>query len=207
MKKFANFERIFMAGVRRDAQLILSHLPLAKVSFVFGALLSPLLVASCATTGNNPVAKEPPGNPTLAQVRADPKSFEKVQVRWGGDIVSVENRAAETVIEVVARELKKNGRPTESDTSDGRFLAIFKDFYDPAIYAEGRQLTVIGHLAGLEKGRVGNFSYLYPTIKAEAHRLWKPLPEPRPYYDPFYYDPWYPYDDPYWRRPWPYRYH
>ncbi len=114
------------------------------------------------------------------------------RVRWGGTVVRVENRAQESVIEVVNRELDASARPIRLDRSGGRFMAVIRGFIDPVIYEAGRDITVIGTLEKIVSAPLGDFSYQYPLLQVESHKLWeKHLP--RPYRrDPYGYDPWYP---------------
>lgn len=175
---------------------------------VFLALAALLGVAGCASTPEA-LRGAPEFSPDVRQVRAAPESYLEVAVRWGGVIVAVENRASESVVEVVSRPLSRSGRPRETDQTFGRFLAHVSGFLDPAVYAQGREFTVVGRLHGLEPRTIGGYAYTYPLVRVTAHHLWPPLPPPPvhepyfyrpPYYRWPYYDPWYPYG------PYPYRY-
>jgi len=116
-----------------------------------------------------------------------------VEVRWGGEIVAVDNREEATLVEVVSRELSDRGRPRAQDRSQGRFRARISGFLDPAVYDTGRQITVVGPVSGLEEGKVGDYPYRFPIVAVDTYYLWPPPSEPR-HYDPFYYDPfWHPY--------------
>ena len=153
-------------------------------------------LAGCASTLPKDITEAPPGNPSVAAVRADPQRFVGAQVRWGGTIAAVENRQHETWIEVVDRPLYSGGRPQSGDSSYGRFLARVAGFLDPAIYAKGRQITVAGTVEGSVTRPIGQYTYRFPVVAVRTHLLWEPLPERREYYDPFwppYYDPWWPY--------------
>lgn len=134
-----------------------------------------------------------------AQVRGTPESYQGTPVRWGGVIAAVTNRAEESVVEVVSRPLGSSGRPQETDQTAGRFLVRVAGFLDPAVYAAGREFTVVGTIEGSERRNIGEYPYTYPVVRATGHYLWPPREEaPRDpfYYPPFYrpyYDPWYPY--------------
>lgn len=168
-----------------------------------------LLISGCSSVPEK-IRKAPPDSPSLTLVRQHPGTYEGNQVRWGGTIAEVQNLQDETRIVLVTRELSGDGEPRRLDRSEGRFIAIFKRFLDPAIYAVNRNLTVVGILRGTTEGQLGDMTYHYPLVQVEAYYLW-PNPEPRceycdPFYDPWY--PWYPYNYPYnypWRR-YPYYY-
>jgi outer membrane lipoprotein len=180
-----------------------------------GILPGVVLLSGCAGPAISPVANEPPGNPPLAAVRAAPEQYTGEYVRWGGTIARVENRESETWIEIVSRELKQDGRPMDKDYSEGRFLARFDGFHDPVIYKADRKLTVIGTIEGTATRDIGEYSYTYPIVHVQSHRLWMVSAEALPYdslwspyrpYPYYFYDPWYPFYRPYWcNRFWPYR--
>ena len=153
-----------------------------------------LTLAGCASQPS-PIATEPAGNVPIAEVRANPDAYVGKQVRWGGAIASVENKANQTWVEIVGRELKDNGRPLLKKESRGRFLARFQGFLDPAVYAPGRLITIIGTIEGKTTRNIGDFPYLYPVVAVTDSQLWELKRRPVFYHrpPPWYYDPWYPY--------------
>lgn len=158
-----------------------------------------VILYACASGVPEQIRSEPEGSPPLPLVISTPERYLSAPVRWGGTIAHVQNLPGETRIEIVARELAGDGEPKNLDRSEGRFIAIFNRFLDPAIYAVDRNLTVRGQITGSVVKQLGEMDYSYPLVKVEASYLWpKPLPR-YDYYDPFLYDPWYPYWYPY---PW-----
>ncbi|MHB8534164.1 MAG: Slp family lipoprotein [Sulfuricaulis sp.] len=171
-------------------------------------IVAATLLGGCASVVPQAIRGAAPGDVRLAQVREQPQQYHGTVVRWGGDIVSTRNERDDTVIEIIARDLNGDGRPLEGDESPGRFLVKVRGFLDPSIYKPERQLTVRGRIEGVVTRAIGEYRYTYPLVQADDVYLWKPLPpasaRPRyPYYDPFFYDPWYPWGWPYYR-PWPY---
>lgn len=164
-------------------------------------MLVAVLLGGCATTVPEPIRTAPPAEVHVEEVRTAPQTFLGTTVRWGGHIVAVRNLRDTTLIEIVARRLDQEGRPLEEDRSSGRFLAKVAGFLDPAIYAAGRELTVRGQIEGVIEQPIGEFPYTYPLVRAERVHLWPPRPVRVParpyYYDPFWYDPWYPWGWPY----------
>lgn len=164
-----------------------------------------LLGAGCASNVPVNIRTEPAGNPPLPTVANDAKPFVGHAVRWGGSIISVDNKPNETVLEVLGQELDAFGRPIESDRTQGRFLAEVQGFLDPQIYRKDRVVTVYGNLAPSVVRNIGEKPYTYPVVKASQVYLWA---EYAPYRDPFcdpffgpgpYYRPGFgPYYDPYW---------
>lgn len=163
-----------------------------------------LLLAGCAGV---PTALQdaPAESPAVTAVREQPEAHVGERVRWGGTVAEVINRRSDTVLAIVARPLRDNGRPYADAASPGRFLARIAGFLDPAVYREGRSVTVIGTVAGSEVREIGDYPYRYPVVQVDSHYLWEPLPPPQParcLHSPFWYDPfWHPWYGP---SPWPY---
>ena len=104
-------------------------------------------------------------------------------IRWGGSIVAVTPAPDRTCIEILGRELGDTARPRLTpDESAGRFIACRAGFYDPAIFAAEREVTVTGRIDGYETRRIGEYDYRYPLVAADVIYLW---PERRE--DAYYY--------------------
>lgn len=160
-----------------------------------------VLLCGCASVIPEPIRTPPPSDVRIAEVRANPQSFRGADVRWGGDIVAVKNLRTETIVEVAARELENDGRPRYREKSEGRFLAKVPGFLDPVVFASGREMTVRGRFEDIVERPIGEFPYRFPLVRAEHVYLWEPLP-PTYYYDPYWWDPWYPWGWPR-HRHWP----
>jgi outer membrane lipoprotein len=117
------------------------------------------------------------------------------RVRWGGKIVSVTPGKDSTCFEILSRPLDRQARPVDADDNFGRFVACASGFYDPAVYAPGREITVTGMVAEPMMRKVGEYEYRYPVVTAETVHLWPKRDYVR--YEPWY-DPWY---DPWWGPP------
>ena len=168
----------------------------------WGFLLSLILAGSygCASTIPAAIETAPPGNPDIALVRAEPKCCLGQSVRWGGIILNTENLASTTRITILSMPLSKSGKPIISDKGQGRFVAEFKRFLEPALFPQNKRITVVGTLRDSESSRIGDYLYTYPVVEVIHHYRWpEELPEPE-YYDPWY--PWYPW----YLYPYPYPY-
>ncbi len=158
------------------------------------------LLTACASKPPAAISKLPAENPTLTRVRLDIDDYIGAELRWGGVITKVENKADRTWIEIVGQELGSNGRPNSSGRSDGRFIASFDKFLDPVVYKNGRPLTVVGRIETGVTRPIGEYEYLFPVVEVEGSFLWKkrvPAPAHTPPWP--YYDPWF--------HPWPYYHH
>ena len=116
----------------------------------------------------------------------------------GGYILSTENKADTTVIEVIQSPLSMNHEPKAKDRTEGRFLVSHKGFLDPEVYQKDRKITVAGKIAGFLTREIGNCPYTCLQIDSVELYLWPKLEESGRdalyYYDPFFYAPWhYPY--------------
>jgi outer membrane lipoprotein len=108
------------------------------------------------------------------------------RVRWGGEILKVEPRPFATCFEILSRELYSDARPTRHDHSEGRFIACKAGFFDPAVYTEGRDITIVGAVNGSEKHKVGQFDYTFAKVDAETVYMWPVRTQYAGYYDPFW---------------------
>jgi outer membrane lipoprotein len=125
---------------------------------------------------------------TMSELRTDPTAYESQRVIPGGEILATRPRAGETEIEVLARRLRRDEIPEHSDRSEGRFPVTTAEFLDPAVYAPGRRLTVIGAVRGAAERKIGEVSYRYPVIAAARLQLWpREWDEPPPFYPDY---PW-----------------
>ena len=142
-------------------------------------------LGACATVPSALQGNFDKSTPRDALARVDGQT-----VRWGGQIINVEPKVSSTCFAIISRPLDASARPQrEQEASGGRFIACHAGFFDPELYARGRDLTVVGRVSGTEVGKVGEFDYTYPVVEATSLHLWPK----RPLYvnNPYYYDPWY----------------
>lgn len=157
--------------------------------FLIAASIAGLALAGCAIV---PTPLKGTDFATLTPRQAAANDSHGERVRWGGEIIHVDPQASSTCFEVLSRELNANARPIRDSESGGRFIACGNGFYDPKLYAEGRQLSVVGRTAGTEKRKIGGYDYTYARADADQVYLWprhRYNPNrcvPGPYYDPFF---------------------
>ena len=137
------------------------------------AVMAALLVTGCAASPfPEALTRSVDRSLSLAQIRADPQAHRGAQVILGGEILATAPKTGETEIEVLARRLDGGDAPERTDASPGRFLARMPGFLDPAVYARGRRVTVLGTVAGVDERPVGELPYVYPVVAAERIKLW-----------------------------------
>ena len=152
-------------------------------------VLAMALLAGCAGVVPEDIRSPTPAPLSVSEARAAPERHVGTPVRWGGEILGVENAAETTDIEILARPLDATGEPRIDAAPQGRFIARFEGFLDPAEYPRDRLLTVSGVVKGAETRDVGEYPYRYPVVRAAGKHLW---PAPEPIVDgPWYPGPWY----------------
>lgn len=95
------------------------------------------------------------------------------KARWGGKIVSVQNKKDVSEIEVVFFPEDNYGKPKTNMPSIGRFKAVVEGFVDPLVFEQGRLITVVGEVGEGQSGIIGEQTYLYPTLNAMGYYMWK----------------------------------
>lgn len=139
----------------------------------------PCLYALCAVLVTGCASPLPKGQvsdisiPELQSGSAEPGRA----VRWGGSIVSVQNKPDITIVEIVSRPLWKTGRPTRSDHSDGRFVAEIPGFVDPELLLDGSEISLVGTVQEVRPGLIGEATYQFPVMAVFQYKLWKPRKE------------------------------
>lgn len=130
-------------------------------------------------------------NLSYSQVSSDSNSFKDTPVRWGGVIISVENEAQSSLMQVLFHPLDYNGRPQTYKPGEGRFVITSAEFLDPAVYAKDKEITVAGVIAGDIELTVGKRTIHVPLLTATAIHLWPNYPDYT--HQPGYFYPYYGY--------------
>lgn len=171
------------------------------------SLCAAILIPGCVFTGDHTETLSPGAPPlTFAQVKAAPESYNGQPVTFGGKVLGARRLKEGTRIEILQLPLADSLQPTtDLSTSQGRFVALRKEFLDPATIPAGTFITVTGEMAGSITLPLDETEYTYPLMHATSLRVWSEQDEeaprirrplgPGPY--------WGPYWSPYWH-PWPY---
>ena len=173
-----------------------------------GMLMVSLVLAACATTSDSP---PPDQTIPFAQIKSAPESFKGQPVVLGGQVLTAKRLKDGTRIEVLQLPLTDSHAPVADLTqSQGRFIAIQREFLDPATIPHGTHLTVTGEVTGSITLPLDETEYTYPVIEVKNVTVWPsmadasyyqapPYPYAYPYGRPFGGPFW----GPYWR-PYPY---
>ena len=171
-----------------------------RLRFVFKRPATGMLagLSALALSGCAGVPLKPPGPyADLTPEGAVRTDYVGARVRWGGELIETEPQAERTCFVVLALPLYAGGEPRGSRSrSLGRFVACSAGFYDPALYAKGRLITIAGDITRFETRKVGGYAYRMPVLEAGAPHLWPIEPQIRyitvpvaPMWYPMYYPP------------------
>ena len=111
---------------------------------------------------------------TFQMLIKDPEGYKGKVVLVGGQIVSTTVRESESWVEILQQPLDWKQRPQNTDVSYGRFLVRFRGFLDPAIYAAGKKITVLGEVLGKKVQPLNEMEYTYVVLLPREYYLWKP---------------------------------
>ncbi len=133
--------------------------------------ISLLLISACSSkpvlpTAGVDLAIKP------SQVTSSAKPLSGSRVLWGGVIINTTNLTDKTRLEVLAYPLDDKQRPQTDQPAGSRFLAYQPGYLETTDYAAGRQISMVGTIGILEEARLGEHSYVYPTIEVEQLHLW-----------------------------------
>ena len=144
---------------------------------------------------------------TFLQVKAAPDSLKGHAVVFGGKVLTARRLKDGTRIEILQLPLDRLTRPGYDLTqSQGRFIAIYREFLDPATVPHGTRITVTGEISGSITLPLDETDYTYPVIDIKRVKVWAGPEDVANRMHPYMMGPgpyWGPYWSPFWR-PWPY---
>lgn len=178
---------------------------------IFAFLLGGLLIlSSCAESahqiqrnaGNIDVpielAKQIDTNVNFVDIKAASANYVGRVIMAGGVVISAKRTKDQTEIEILQLPLE-GGAPSTTDRlrSEGRFLAVREEFFDPATVPPGTPITVIGVVKGSTTRPLDDGEYSYPILDIKHFTDWSGVASQRsegsaaafygPHYSPFGY--------------------
>ena len=167
--------------------------PMGLGGFALAALL-----AGCASGTVVPASLQAQldNSLTFPQLRESPDSFRGHLLVLGGEVLTAKRLKEGTRIEVLEIPLDRSLQPgLDRTTSRGRFIAVQKEFLDPATIPPGTRLTLVGEVTGSVADKLDETDYTYPTVEIKSLKVWPHGDTlsrlPNYYYPPSYY--WRPY--------------
>jgi outer membrane lipoprotein len=139
------------------------------VHTVLSTLILFITLAGCASTHE----AEDGQALTFLQVKAAPDSFKGQSVVFGGKVLTARLQKDGTRIEILQLPLNRSLRPGYDLTqSQGRFLALQREFLDPATFMQGTRITVTGEISGAITLPLDETDYTYPVIEITRLQVW-----------------------------------
>lgn len=110
---------------------------------------------------------------TFSQIVESPESYRGKVVVVGGEILKAKALKGGTQLEVLQLPLDSDQEPvTDRMESKGRFLAVQKEFLDPATIAEGTRVTIVGEVTGSSVEKMDEADYRFPTLDVKHFHRW-----------------------------------
>ena len=134
------------------------------------------LTAGCATLVI-PESLEPQVDKvlTFSQIVESPDSYRGKVIVVGGEVLKAKALKGGTQLEVLQLPLDDAQEPvTDRMQSKGRFLAVQKEFLDPATVADGTRVTIVGEITGASVEKMDEADYRFPTLDVKHLHRWEP---------------------------------
>jgi outer membrane lipoprotein len=155
------------------------------------------LLAGCASSNVVPASLQAQLDKSLTfpQLRDAPDSYRGRLLVLGGEVLSAKRLKEGTKIEVLQIPLDGSYEPGPDRTaSQGRFIAVQKEFLDPATIPPGTRLTIVGEVTGAVADKLDETDYTYPLLDIKSLKVWLrggTITSAPVYHPPYYY--WRPY--------------
>ena len=180
---------------------------IAKIALLLGGLL---ILSSCAESAHQTLrhaghinvplelAKQIDTSVSFVDLKAAPANYVGRVIMAGGVVISAKRTKDQTEIEILQLPTE-GGEPSTTDRlrSEGRFLAVREEFFDPATVPPGTPITVIGVVKGSTTRPLDDGEYSYPILDIKHFTDWSRVASQRsegsaaafygPHYSPFGY--------------------
>ena len=139
-------------------------------------ILGLLAVAAGCATSVIPESLEPQVDKavTFSQVLEAPDSYRGKVVVWAGEVLKAKAMKGGTQLEVLQLPLDdEQGPVTDRMESKGRFLALQKEFLDPATMTDGTRVTIVGEITGAAVEKIDEADYRFPALDVKHLHRWE----------------------------------
>jgi outer membrane lipoprotein len=150
-----------------------------SLTIVVPCLFVFFITAGCAPPFSKETLDKVNRNVSFQELKKEPEKFKGTTVMLGGMIVGSKNAKEGTLIEILQKPLDSSGSPLQTDSTEGRFLIQSDTFLDPAVYHEGRLITVVAEVIGRKELPLDDIMYAYPLLTVKDLHLWEPSQGPR----------------------------
>lgn len=149
-----------------------------SLTSVIPCLLVFFIAAGCAPPFPKETLDKVNRNVSFQELKKEPEKFKGTLVMLGGVIVGSKNTKEGALIEILQKPLDSSGSPLQTDATEGRFLIQSDAFLDPAVYHEGRLITVVAEVVGRRELPLDDIMYAYPLLAVKDLHLWEPSQGP-----------------------------
>ena len=142
-----------------------------------------ITTAGCASTRVIPEALESQVEKTVTfeQILESPDSHRGKVVLLGGEVLKAKAMKGGTQLEVLQLPLDDDQGPDlDRMHSKGRFLALHKEFLDPATIVDGTRVTIVGEVTGAVVEKMDEADYRFPTLEVRHLHQWDRRREDHP---------------------------
>jgi outer membrane lipoprotein len=177
------------------------------IALLLGGLL---ILSSCAESAHQiqrnagsidvpfDLAKQIDTSVNFVDLKTAPASYVGRVIMAGGVVISAKRTKDQTEIEILQLPTE-GGAPSTTDRlrSEGRFLAVREEFFDPASVPPGTPITVVGVVKGSITRQLDDSEYIYPVLDIKHLTDWSRVASQQsegsaaafygPHYSPFGY--------------------
>jgi len=146
---------------------------MSKVSLTLAMLF---LMSGCAHVISQELREQTDKDMTAEMLFKNPEAYKGKAVILGGVIINTCNTDEGSSVEVLQTPLDYRGRPEGTDFSYGRFIFVYEEYLDSAVFSKGKAITVGGKIVGKTSRPLGEIEYTYPLIHAQEVHLFGPKP-------------------------------
>jgi outer membrane lipoprotein len=143
-----------------------------RKTFYLLGMVCILLAAACTKGISKQARSRVTYSGTFSTLQEKPDDHLDEVVLLGGKTIETKVGSKYSEITVLQLPLDGGDRPRIEAQSEGRFLIRSEQLLDPAVYAEGTAITVVGKVIGSEARKVGEYNYVYPVLEPIEIKLW-----------------------------------
>lgn len=149
--------------------------PLLRTAFF---LIATIPINGCARPFSEEALVKVNRSISFSDLKHDPEKYKGIWLLLAGVIVGSKNTKEGTFIEILQKPMDRDGRPLETDATEGRFVVQSDRFLDGAVYHRGRGLSVIAEVMGRKEMPLDEILYSYPLLMIKEVHLWEPSSGP-----------------------------
>jgi outer membrane lipoprotein len=132
-----------------------------------------VLIEGCTVPLSKQVREQAAKDLSFAEVISDPSAYQGKTVIWGGFVSRMAAHDDLTDIYIREAPLDFRGKPRDSQSSGGLFIARTPKRPDPEKFKAGNSITLAGEITGEKLGTYEGEPYVYPVLDMIEFYLWE----------------------------------